>query len=168
MTGEKVQIRALVEPDWPAVQAVYLEGIATGHATFETDAPRWEAWNATHFPAPRLVAVLNNNVIGWAALSRVSSRTVYAGVGEVSVYVANEGRGIGVGRALLERLVADAETLNIWTLQASIFPENTASLALHKNCGFREVGRRERIGKMKGSWRDTILLERRSDIAGSD
>ena|ERR1700741_818611 len=165
---EKAQIRALAESDWPAVRAIYLEGIATGHATFETDAPAWDAWDATHFPAPRLVAVLNEQVIGWAALSLVSTRKVYAGVAEVSVYVANEGHGLGLGRALLERLIAEAERLNIWTLQASIFPENAASLALHNKCGFREVGRRERIGKMKGIWRDTLLLERRSNTAGSD
>jgi len=165
---ENVEIRALVKSDWPAVRAIYLEGIATGHATFETDAPAWDAWDATHFPTPRLVAVLNERVIGWAALSLISRRKVYAGVAEVSVYVANERHGLGVGRALLERLIADAERLNIWTLQASIFPENTASLALHNKCGFREVGRRERIGKMKGTWRDTILLERRSKVAGSD
>ncbi|MEO7971225.1 MAG: N-acetyltransferase family protein [bacterium] len=167
MAGKKVQIRGLVKPDWPAVRAIYLAGIATGHATFETKAPAREAWNEAHFPAPRIVAVSNGQVIGWAALSRVSSRAVYAGVGEVSVYVANETRGTGVGRALLTRLVSDSESNNIWTLQASIFPENTASLALHKSCGFREVGRRERIGKLEGVWRDTILYERRSDIAGA-
>src|SRR4051794_14057549 len=114
--GGEIQIRVLVKLEWPAVRAIYLEGVATGQATFEADAPAWDSWDATHFPAPRLVAVLNEKVIGWAALSRISSRTVYAGVGEVSVYVANEGRGRGVGSALLERLVADAETLNIWTL----------------------------------------------------
>jgi phosphinothricin acetyltransferase len=164
--SEGIEIRALNKADWPAVRAIYLAGIATGHATFETEVPTWEAWETTHFPAPRLVAVSNQQVIAWAALSRVSSRTVYAGVGEVSVYVANEARGIGVGRTLLEKLVAAADASNIWTLQASIFPENTASLAVHKACGFREVGRRERIGKMKGIWRDTILLERRSGSAG--
>ncbi|HEX3282490.1 MAG TPA: GNAT family N-acetyltransferase [Pyrinomonadaceae bacterium] len=166
--GKEVQIRALVEADWPAVRAIYLEGIATGDATFETGAPAWDAWDVSHFPAPRLVAVLSEKVIGWAALSRVSSRAVYAGVGEVSVYVGNEARGIGIGRTLLEQLVSEAEVHNIWTLQASIFPENTASLALHKSCGFREVGRRERIGKMEGIWRDTVLLERRSGRAGID
>jgi L-amino acid N-acyltransferase YncA len=168
MSGEEIQIRALVEADWPAVRAIYLEGIATGHATFETEAPAWEAWDTTHFPAIRLAAILDDAVIGWAAVSRVSNRKVYAGIGEVSVYVVSEARGLGVGGALLEKLVSDAEAENIWTLQASIFPENTASLALHKSCGFREVGRRERIGKMRGVWRDTILLERRSDIAGID
>jgi len=168
MTAEVVQIRALGEADWPAVRAIYLEGIATGHATFETQAPAWEAWDATHFPAPRLAAVSDERVIGWAAMGRISTRAVYAGEAEVSVYVANGQRGLGVGRALLQKLIADSEANDIWTLQANIFPENTASLGLHKSCGFREVGRRERIGKLKGVWRDTMLLERRSDTAGID
>jgi L-amino acid N-acyltransferase YncA len=164
----KILIRALGEADWAAVRAIYLEGIATGHATFETEAPAWEAWDATHFPAPRLVAVSDERVIGWAALGRISTRAVYAGEAEVSIYVADGVRGLGVGRALLLRLIADSETNDIWTLQANIFPENAASLALHKSCGFRKVGRRERIGRMKGVWRDTVLLERRSDKVGLD
>ena len=168
MAAEEVQIRALGKADWPAVQAIYLEGIATGHATFETQAPAWEAWDATHFPAPRLAAVSDERVIGWAGLGQISTRAVYAGEAEVSVYVANGQRGLGVGRALLQKLIADSEANDIWTLQANIFPENTASLGLHKSCGFREVGRRERIGKLKGVWRDTMLLERRSDTAGID
>jgi L-amino acid N-acyltransferase YncA len=168
MTGKEIQIRALVEADWPAVRAIYLEGIATGHATFETEVPAWESWDATHFPALRLVAVSDEQVIGWAVLGRISSRAVYAGEAEVSVYVADARRGLGVGRALLQKLITDSEANGIWTLQANIFPEYAASLTLHKSCGFREVGRRERIGKMKAVWRDTILLERRSDIAGID
>jgi L-amino acid N-acyltransferase YncA len=168
MSGKRIQIRALSEADWPAVRAIYLAGLATGHATFETEAPAWEAWKATHLLAPRLAAISDGAVIGWAALGPVSARAVYAGVAEVSVYIAGEARGLGVGRALLQKLIADSETNGIWTLQANIFPENTASLALHKSCGFREVGRRERIGKMKGIWRDTILLERRSDKVGLD
>lgn len=164
----KIQIRGLGEADWPAVRAIYLEGIATNHATFETEAPAWEAWDAAHLPAPRLVAISDERVIGWAALGRISTRAVYAGEAEVSIYVANGARGLGVGRGLLQTLVADSETNDIWTLQANIFPENTASVRLHKSCGFREVGRRERIGKMKGVWRDTILLERRSDKVGID
>ena len=167
MTAKEIQIRNLCEADWPAVRAIYLEGIATGQATFETAAPAWNEWNATHLPAPRIVAVSNEEVVGWAALVRVSARAVYAGLAEVSVYVANGARGMGVGRALLEKLIVDSEAADIWTLQASIFPENGASLALHKSCGFRKVGRRERIGKMKGVWRDTILLERRSGEAGN-
>jgi len=168
MATKEIQIRTLGEADWLAVQAIYLEGIATGHATFETEAPPWETWDATHFPAPRLVAVADEKVIGWAALGRISTRAVYAGEAEVSIYVANGARGLGVGRALLQNLIAHSETNDIWTLQANIFPENAASLALHKSCSFREVGRRERIGKMKGVWRDTILLERRSDKVGLD
>ena len=168
MIGREAQIRRLVEADWPVVRAIYLEGIATGNATFETEAPGWAAWDAAHFPAPRLVAVSDETIVGWAALTRVSTRTVYVGVAEVSVYVANDARGSGVGRALLEKLVSESEAKDIWTLQASIFPENTASLRLHKSCGFREIGRRDRIGKMNGVWRDTVLLERRSDVAGSD
>ena len=168
MMGEEIQIRVLVDADWPVVRAIYLEGIATGNATFETEAPAWAAWDAAHFPAPRLVAVSDETIIGWAALTRVSTRMVYAGVAEVSVYVANDARGSGVGGALLEKLVSESEANDIWTLQASIFPENTASLRLHKSCGFREVGRRERIGKMNDIWRDTVLLERRNGVAGSD
>jgi L-amino acid N-acyltransferase YncA len=166
--GEKIQFRALGEADWPAVAAIYLEGIATNQATFETQAPAWDRWNAVHLPAPRIVAVSGETLVGWAALSRISAREVYAGVAEVSVYVANGARRLGVGRTLLEKLIADSEANNIWTLQASIFPENVASLALHKSCGFREVGRRERIGRMQGVWRDTIVLERRSDKVGLD
>ncbi len=154
--------------DWPAVRAIYLEGIATGQATFETQAPDWDRWNTAHLTAPRLIAISGGAVIGWAALSPVSARSVYAGVAETSVYVANGAVGRGIGRALLERLIAESEANGFWTLQASIFPENAASLALHKSCGFREVGRRERIGKMKGVWRDTILLERLSAEAGRE
>ena len=168
MMRKEIRIRVLGKADWPAVRAIYLEGIATDQATFETESPAWKSWSAAHLPAPRIVAVLNEKVIGWAALGWVSARVVYAGVAEVSVYVANGARGTGVGGALLEKLISDSEANNIWTLQASIFPENVASLALHKSCGFREVGRRDRIGKMKGAWRDTILLERRSNKAGND
>lgn len=153
--------------DWEQVRSIYLEGIATGHSTFETDAPSREAWDAAHLGEPRLVARGGDEILGWAALSPVSSRRVYAGVAEVSVYVAEGGRGRGVGRALLEALVAGSERVGIWTLQAGIFPENAASVRLHLRCGFREVGRRERIGKLRGVWRDTLLLERRSQNVGA-
>ncbi|HLL77617.1 MAG TPA: GNAT family N-acetyltransferase [Pyrinomonadaceae bacterium] len=153
--------------DWGRVRSIYLEGIATGHATFETDAPTWEAWDAAHLKRPRLVARAGDEVLGWAALSPVSGRRVYGGVAEVSVYVGERGRGRGVGRALLEALIVESERGGIWTLQAGIFPENTASVKLHLRCGFREVGRRERIGKLNGVWRDTLLLERRSKTVGS-
>ena len=154
--------------DWLAVRTVYLEGIATGEATFETEAPSWEAWDSGHLSFGRLVARDGDSVIGWAALSPVSQRKAYSGVAEVSVYVAAHSRGKGVGQALLERLIRESEQNGIWTLQAAVFPENAATLALHKRCGFREVGRRERISKLNGNWRDTILLERRSRAVGVD
>ena len=161
-----IEIRKLSEADWPAVREIYIAGIATGQATFETEAPGWERWNQTHLPAPRLVATEEETLLGWAALSPVSNRKVYAGVAEVSVYVASETRGRGVGKLLLESLVKESETNGIWTLQASIFPENAASVAIHRGCGFREVGRRERIGQLKNNWRDTVLFERRSSVVG--
>lgn len=147
--------------DWPAVRAIYLEGIAGGNATFETAAPPWEVWDAKHLTAPRLV-FRDHGVLGWAALSPVSSRACYAGVAEVSVYIAASARGRGLGSQLLRALVEHSEANGIWTLQASIFPENEASLQIHHNNGFRIVGRRERIAQVKGVWRDTLLLERRS------
>lgn len=153
---------------WPEARAVYLEGVRTGHATFETAAPEWEEWDASHLPFARLVALAGGRVAGWAALGRVSRREVYAGVAEVSVYVGRDFRGRGLGRALLASLVEASERGGVWTLQASVFPENEASLALHRACGFREVGRRERIGRLGGVWRDTLLLERRSRVAGVD
>jgi L-amino acid N-acyltransferase YncA len=153
--------------DWVDVRAIYLEGIETGNATFETEAPSWEAWDSAHMPEPRLAARDGNGrVLGWAALTPVSGRCVYASVGDLSVYVAASVRGRGVGRALLEALIEASERAGIWTLQAGIFPENFASLELHRGCGFREVGRRERIGKLKGVWRDVLLLERRSGAIG--
>lgn len=157
-----ITIERMTNEDWPAVQAIYLEGIATGNATFETSAPQWEIWDVGHLKSCRLVARLEGEIVGWAALSPVSGRCVYAGVAEVSVYVAEKGRGRGVGGALLKALVEASEREGIWTLQAGIFPENQASIAIHLRCGFREVGRRERIGKMSGRWRDVLLLERRS------
>jgi L-amino acid N-acyltransferase YncA len=154
--------------DWEQVRSIYLEGIATGHATFETDAPTWEKWDAGHLRKARLVArSVEGDILGWAALSRVSDRCVYGGVAEVSVYVGARGRGRGIGRALLEALIEASERNEIWTLQAGIFPENAASVKLHLSCGFREVGRRERIGKLHGVWRDTLLLERRSRSIGT-
>jgi phosphinothricin acetyltransferase len=152
--------------DWEQVRSIYLEGIATGIATFETDAPAWEKWDAGHLRRARLVARTEAGILGWAALSPVSDRCVYGGVAEVSVYVGERGRGRGVGRALLDALVEASERNGIWTLQAGVFPENAASLRLHLRCGFREVGRRERIGKLNGAWRDTLLLERRSPNVG--
>ena len=161
-------IRPLTAEDWPAVEEIYLAGIATGNATFETEAPTWERWHATHHEFVRLIATDGTTTLGWAALSPVSTRKVYAGVAEVSVYVAQQARGQGLGQRLLEALIAGSEQNGIWTLQASIFPENVASLKLHDRCGFRKVGRRERIAKRVGVWRDTILLERRSAVVDND
>jgi phosphinothricin acetyltransferase len=151
---------------WPEVAGIYAEGIATGQATFETEVPAWERWDAAHLPAHRFVALHGDEVVGWVAVSRVSDRCVYGGVVESSVYVAERARGRGVGRLLLERLVASTEAGGIWTLQCGIFPENAASVRLHERAGFVVVGRRERLGKLNGVWRDVLLLERRSDVVG--
>ncbi|WP_400191008.1 GNAT family N-acetyltransferase [Hymenobacter sp. B81] len=163
-----MKLVALTAAHWPQVRAIYEEGIATGQATFTTQAPAWPDWDQSHLPHSRLV-LLNEEeqVLGWAALSPVSSRCVYGGVAELSVYVAAAARGRGVGRQLLSALVAESEAHGIWTLQAGIFPENEASRCLHAQAGFREVGRRERIGQLHGRWRDTLLLERRSAVVGT-
>ena len=156
------RIEPLTADDWPVVRTIYAEGIATGQATFETDVPDWPAWDAARLACCRLAARRGAVLVGWATLGPVSSRPVYRGVAEVSVYVAAAARGQGIGRALLAALVEASEEAGLWTLQASIFPENAASLALHRACGFRVVGRRERIARHHGRWRDTLLLERRS------
>lgn len=162
-----MKIILLVAEHWDAVRRIHREGIATGLATFETDsAPDWETWAGTHLEFGRLVALLDGRVAGWAALTGVSDRCVYAGVAEVSVYVGADSRGRGVGSALLDRLVAESEANGIWTLQAGIFPENEASVRLHEKHGFRVVGRRERLGKLAGVWRDVLMLERRSCRVG--
>jgi L-amino acid N-acyltransferase YncA len=161
-----ILIAPMQAEDWPAVEAIYQEGIATGNATFETESPGWEKWNANHYEHSRLVARTGDDVIGWAALSRVSTRRVYAGVAEVSIYVAASARGKGTGKALLQALIEQSEQNGIWTLQAGIYPENSGSIALHKSCGFREVGLREKIARLAGIWRNVVLLERRSSIAG--
>lgn len=152
--------------DWEQVRSIYVEGIATGHTTFETSAPSWEEWDAGHLQVARLVARKGDKVLGWAALSAVSRRSAYRGVAELSVSIREESRGQGIGRALLEALIEESERNGIWTLQAAIFPENIASVKLHLRCGFREVGRRERISKLNGVWRDTLLFERRSKTVG--
>jgi phosphinothricin acetyltransferase len=152
--------------DWPAVLAIYQEGIATGNATFETEVRGWEVWDANHLPHSRLVARAGDQVAGWAALSSVSSRCVYGGVAEVSVYVAEAARGRGIGKRLLRALVEASERAGIWTLQAGIFPENEISIGLHEACGFRIVGCREKLGQLHGIWRDVTLMERRSEVVG--
>jgi phosphinothricin acetyltransferase len=164
--SEEIIIEAMRAQDWIRVREIYLQGIATGNATFETSAPSFAAWDKAHFSFARLVARSGETIAGWAALSPVSERCCYAGVGDLSVYVAAESREAGIGRQLLKALIDESERNGIWTLQAGVFPENVASLAVHRDCGFREVGRRERIGKMHGVWRDTVLLERRSTRIG--
>jgi phosphinothricin acetyltransferase len=161
-----VEIRDLGPLDWPEVARIYEEGIGTGDATFELDVPSWAAWDAAHLPEHRLVVSLDGEVVGWAALSPVSERACYEGVAEHSIYIAERMRGLGFGRQLLAVLISSSETGGIWTLQSGIFPENAASLALHASLGFRVVGVRERLGRRHGAWRDVLLLERRSEVAG--
>ena len=165
---QQMQISVLTPADWDQVRAIYLEGIATGQATFETEPPTLEAWDAGHLAVGRLGARSGEQLLGWAALSPVSRRACYAGAAEVSVYVAASARGQGVGRALLEGLIAAAEQHGFWTLQGATFPENAASLRLQARCGFRIVGRRERVARLHGQWRDTVLTERRSRQVGAE
>ena len=162
----QVAIAALGPGDWDDVARIYAEGIETRLATFETEVPSWQAWDRAHIPEHRFMAREDGRAAGWAALAPVSSRCVYAGVAEVSVYVAAAARGRGVGTALLSALVASSEAGGVWTLEAGILPENEASVRMHERCGFRVVGRRERLGRMDGEWRDVLLLERRSRVAG--
>jgi L-amino acid N-acyltransferase YncA len=161
-----VIIDEMKEEDWPAVQAIHRQGLATGQASFEEEVPDWDRWNRTHWPTCRLVARRGGKVIGWAVLRPASSKEFYLGVMEDSVYVSPRQRGGGVGKKLLRELIEISEREGIWTLQALIFPENQASLALHRSLGFRRVGRRERLGQMNGVWRDVILMERRSTVVG--
>ena len=156
-----LSIRTLEAADWPAVAAIYGEGIATRLATFETEVPQWKDWDADHLDAHRLVAELDGEIVGWVALTPYSRREAYGGVADESVYVAERARGRGVGRALLEAAIGSARAGGLWTLQAGIFPENEPSLALHRSLGFREVGVRERIGQLDGAWRNVVLLELR-------
>ncbi len=162
MTG--MTIRPMTATDWPDVAAIYVAGIATGNATFETEVPDWAHWDAAHRDDLRLVCTDGDTVIGWAATSNVSDRCCYAGVVEHSVYVHPDRQGQGVGRRILEALIDAATGAGIWTIQTGIFPENTASVALHQACGFRIVGTRERLGQLHGIWRDVLLLERRAPL----
>jgi len=157
-------VRDLRPDDWPEVARIYAEGLATGNATFETEVPTWDSWNRAHLPDHRFVAVVDARVVGWVAVSAVSDRCVYGGVVENSVYVDEGARGRGIGRALLERLVESTEAAGIWTIQTGIFPENLASVHVHQTVGFEVVGRRKRIGKLAGRWRDVLLMERRSAV----
>ncbi|MGW8267500.1 MAG: N-acetyltransferase family protein [Longimicrobiales bacterium] len=164
----EISIRTLVAADYPRVRDIYLDGIATGHATFETDAPEWGGWDGKFLQRCRVVAEAEGEVVGWAALSPVSDRCAYGGVGEVAVYVDPAMQGRGVGTRLLAALVRASEDAGLWTLQAGIFPENVGSVRIHEKCGFRVIGTRERLGKMEGRWRDVLLLERRSGKVGVD
>jgi phosphinothricin acetyltransferase len=162
-----IRFRSLEPKDWNSVAEIYRLGIETGNATFQTDIPTWDSWDSAHLKTCRIVATLDNEIIGWAALTPVSGRCVYAGVAEVSVYVSPGYQGQKTGTMLLDKLVSESEEDGLWTLQSSIFPENLPSLKIHRNLGFRKVGIRKKIGKMNGKWRDTILLERRSKITGT-
>jgi L-amino acid N-acyltransferase YncA len=161
-----VDVRHLRPTDWPEVARIFAEGIATGNATFETEVPSWEAWDAAHLAEHRLVAELDGPLVGWIALAPVSSRCCYMGVAEVSAYIAEEARGQRVGSELLAALIESSERAGIWTLETGVFPENEASLAVLGRFGFRVVGTRERIGRLHGVWRDVVFLERRSEVVG--
>ena len=163
-----VSIRPMEESDWTAVSAIYAEGIQTGYATFETSVPSYEEWNSNHLSSCRFVAERNGQVVGWAALSPVSGRCVYGGVGEVSVYVDSKQHGLGIGKVLMKHLILNSEKEGLWTLQSGIFPENTGSIKLHEKVGFRKIGYREKVGKLNGEWKDNLLFERRSKIVGLD
>lgn len=156
----------ITESNYQSVAEIYCEGIASGNATFETSIPSWSQWDVAHLPHSRIFTVDGDQILGWAALSPVSGRCVYGGVAEVSVYVKELARGKGIGTILLNKLIEESEQNGIWTLQAGVFPENIGSIKMHEKCGFRIIGKRERIGQMNGVWRDVCLLERRSTVVG--
>jgi L-amino acid N-acyltransferase YncA len=162
-SAQNATIEDLRPGHWPEVARIYLEGIETGHATFETEVPSWEIWDEAHLPEHRFVALSDGLVVGWVAVSPVSDRCVYGGVVEDSVYVSAAARGLGIGRLLLDHLIRSTEAAGVWTIQSGMFPENTASITLHERVGFETVGRRKRLGKLHGEWRDVLLMERRSD-----
>ena len=162
----KLEIEEMILADWNQVKAIYIEGINTGNATFQTTAPTWEEWDSAHNKKCRYVAKLNGEVVGWVALSPISNREVFEGVAEVSIYLNNSIKGMGIGSRLLAYLIEQSEHNGFWTLQAMIFPENMASIKLHKKFGFEEVGTRKQMGRLHGAWRDVVLLERRSNEVG--
>ena len=168
MTSYEISIQMMTAGDWPDVARIYAEGLETGNATFQQVVPTWEEWNSGHLYSCRLIAVVENTIAGWAALSPVSSRPVYAGVAEVSVYIGKDFRSRKIGDCLMKRLIAESEKEGLWTLQSSIFRENEASIKLHEKYGFRTMGYREKVGKMNGIWRDTVIMERRSKVVGVD
>ena len=168
LTNDTLTIEPMTRGHWSAVRRIYADGIAAGNATFETETPEWDAWDRGHLSECRLVARLDDGVVAWAALSPVSARACYSGVAEHSIYVDEDHRGQGIGKTLLLELVRQAERCGFWTIQSSIFPENRASIAIHLSCGFRVLGRRKRVARLHGVWRDTVLVERRSAVAGLD
>lgn len=161
-----MKVRTMIDSDWPKVCEIYAEGIATGYATFEKELPSYDHWDKNHLSSCRIVAENNKIILGWAALSPVSSRCVYGGIAEVSVYVSKDARGLGIGKKLMETLIDQSEKQGLWTLQAGVFPENKGSIKLHERVGFRRIGRREKVGKLNGAWKDNLLFERRSKIVG--
>ncbi|CAM3456728.1 GNAT family N-acetyltransferase [Zobellia roscoffensis] len=163
-----IELRPMLPEDWPFVSKIYAEGMATGYATFENKTPSYDAWNNSHIANCRIMAFEEDQCLGWAALSPVSSRCVYGGVGEVSIYISTEARGKGVGSKLMQALITQSEENGLWTLQSGVFPENTGSIKLHEKMGFRRIGKRERIGKRDGVWKDNVLFERRSKVVGID
>ena len=163
-----MKLRSMQVGDWPQVARIYSEGMATGYATFEQELPDYSTWDSAHMKACRIVAESDGKIMGWVALSPVSSRCVYGGVGEISVYVARDAQGQGIGKKLMKELIAASEEAGLWSLQAGIFPENTASIKLHEQSGFRYIGKRERIGQINGTWKDNLLFERRSNRVGTD
>ena len=165
---KNITIRAMTTSDWSSVKKIYEEGIATGFATFEKDIPSYDSWDNDHLSSCRIIAETSNEIMGWAALSPVSSRCVYGGVAEVSVYVSDSSRGLGIGKLLMQELIDLSEKEGLWTLQSGIFPENEASIRLHEQVGFRRIGHRERVGKIDGEWKDNVIFERRSKKVGID
>jgi len=163
-----MEILSINKNHYPDIAAIYQQGINTGMATFETSAPSWESWNENKLQHSRIIAFENSEALGWAALSKASSRCVYEGVAEVSIYIAENHRGKGVGKILMEHLIRESEDNGIWTLQSGMFPENEATIALHKLFGFRIIGYREKIGKLNGVWKDSVIMERRSTIVGTE